>query len=101
MTETLHAQRILFLQPKSRPFSHLPYADAPGSGTVSPTSSGDQTPKELKEERWRLEADRPGKLEMREFYKELGGRKPKTKAKVGSTGIRDKGGWAIASDNAW
>ena len=30
---------------------------------------------------------------MREMYKELGGRKAKTKLKFGSSGIRDKGGW--------
>jgi hypothetical protein len=30
---------------------------------------------------------------MRGLYKELGGRKAKTKAKLGSTGVRDKGGW--------
>jgi len=87
----------MFLQPKSRTFPHTLLTGAIESGTTSPTS-GDQTPKELREEKWRLETERPGKLEMREFYKELGGRKPRTKAKVGSTGIRDKGGWASDGD---
>jgi len=66
-----------------------------GSGYSSPAISGYQTPRELKEEQWRLEADatKPGKVEMRGMYKELGGRKSKAKSKVGSSGIRDKGGW--------
>ena len=58
--------------------------------------SGYQTPREIKEEQWKLESEaisKPGKLEMREMYKELGGRKARTKTKLGSTGIRDKGGW--------
>ena len=57
--------------------------------------SGYQTPREIKEEQWRTlsEATKPGKLEMREMYKELGGRKAKSKMKVGSSGIRDRGGW--------
>lgn len=40
---------------------------------------------------------RPSKVEMREMYKELGGRKSRGKGKVGSSaggvGVRDKGGW--------
>jgi len=66
------------------------------SSISSPSRSGYQTPKELKEEKWRLEAEaasKPGKLEMREMYKELGGRKSRTKTKVGTSEIRDKGGW--------
>lgn len=62
--------------------------------------SGYQTPREQKEEQWRLEeeaAARPGKVEMREMYKELGGRKARTKTKLGSTGVRDKGGWDAGS----
>jgi len=62
--------------------------------------SGYQTPREIREEQWRAEAEatKPGKLEMREMYKELGGRKAKSKAKFGSPGIRDKGGWAANDD---
>jgi hypothetical protein len=62
--------------------------------------SGYQTPREIKEGQWRAEAEstKPGKLEMREMYKELGGRKAKSKTKFGSPGIRDKGGWAAIDD---
>ena len=66
------------------------------SGYASPSlSTGYQTPRELKEEQWKLEAQvgKPGKVEMREMYKELGGRKARAKTKLGSSGIRDKGGW--------
>lgn len=56
----------------------------------------------MREEQWRLEAEtisRPGKLEMREMYKELGGRKARSKAKLGASGpIRDRGGWADGED---
>ncbi|KAF8961025.1 hypothetical protein BDZ97DRAFT_1830946 [Flammula alnicola] len=70
----------------------------PGSGYNSPSRnmSGYQTPREMKEEQWKQEeeaAAKPGKVEMREMYKELGGRKSRGKTKLGSTGIRDKGGW--------
>lgn len=78
------------------------------SGYVSPSqsnnysASGYQTPRELKEEKWRQEAEqaaKPGKVEMRGIYKELGGRKSKTKTKLGSSGgVRDKGGWAEATE---
>ncbi|PFH50706.1 hypothetical protein AMATHDRAFT_60470 [Amanita thiersii Skay4041] len=67
------------------------------SGSASASRSGYQTPRELKEEQWRIEAEgsfRPGKQEMREMYKELGGRKARNKMKLGSAGMRDKGGWA-------
>jgi len=66
-----------------------------GSGYSSPLS-GYQTPREIKEEKWRSEATstRPGKLEMRDIYKEMGGRKSRGKSKVGGAGApRDKGGW--------
>jgi len=74
-----------------------------GSGYSTPSKSGYQTPRELKEEKWRAEAEgtaKPGKLEMREMYKELGGRKSKGKGKFGNgtAGIRDKGGWNDASE---
>ncbi|KAG9045430.1 hypothetical protein FS837_006311 [Tulasnella sp. UAMH 9824] len=67
-----------------------------GGGGGGSRTTGYQTPREMREERWRQEADetRPGKLEMREMYKELGGRKSKTKSKY-QTGAsaRDRGGW--------
>ncbi|KAL6300981.1 hypothetical protein BKA93DRAFT_799455 [Sparassis latifolia] len=72
------------------------------SGRSSPSHSGYQTPREMREERWRLEAEAtfsPSKVEMREMYKELGGRKARGKNKVGASGgIRDKGGWAAAEE---
>ena len=69
-----------------------------GSGYASP-SSGYQTPREIKEEKWRQETEKPGKVEMREMYKELGGRKARSKAKLGSSGgVRDKGGWNDMGD---
>lgn len=71
-----------------------------GSGYSTPSrgvGSGYQTPKEMNEDKWRAEAEqvaKPGKVEMRDMYKELGGRKSKGKAKLGMAGgIRDKGGW--------
>lgn len=73
-----------------------------GSGRTSPSRRGYQTPKERNEERWRLEDEeqsRPSKVEMREMYKELGGRKAKTKVKLGSTGgVRDKTGWVVDNE---
>lgn len=84
---------------RSPPSSPLP---SRGSGRTSPSLSGYQTPKELKEEQWRQEElpqSRPGKVEMREMYKELGGRKSKTKTKLGSSGgYRDRTGWAEGDD---
>ncbi|KAL0576482.1 hypothetical protein V5O48_005493 [Marasmius crinis-equi] len=78
------------------------YSRGSRSGYVSPSNnSGYQTPREIREERWRQEAEAtsaPGKLEMRAMYKELGGRKSRTKTKLGSTGVRDKGGWADEGD---
>lgn len=35
---------------------------------------------------------------MREMYKELGGRKARSKTKVGGAATRDKGGWANGDD---
>ena len=62
--------------------------------------SGTQTPREIREEKWRQEAEttsRPSKVEMREMYKELGGRKARSKAKFGGA-VRDKGGWDAGGD---
>jgi len=84
--------RIIYLQPSYR-LSHL--SDG-ASRNSSPSLSGYQTPRELKEEKWRLESEanlKPGKVEMRSIYKELGGRKARGKVKLGSAGVRDKGGW--------
>jgi hypothetical protein len=54
----------------------------------------------LKGEPWKkefVETGKPGKQEMREIYKELGGRKPRIKGRllagVGGGGHRDRGGW--------
>ena len=73
-----------------------------GSGYSSPSrGSGHQTPKEANEEKWRAEAEmsRLGKGEMRDMYKEMGGRKSKAKTKLGMAGgMRDRGGWA-SDDN--
>ena len=66
------------------------------SRPLTPVSSGYQTPRELREEKWKQEAEtyRPSKVEMREMYKELGGRKARGKGKLGGTaGMRDRGGW--------
>jgi len=73
------------------------------SGTASYAGSGYQTPREMREEQWKAEAEqtRPGKTEMREMYKELGGRKAKTKAKFQtSTTSRDRGGWTAPEEFA-
>ncbi len=72
------------------------------SRPLSPAlSSGYQTPREVREERWKAETDgttRPSKVEMREMYKELGGRKARGKTKVGARETRDKGGWDGGDD---
>ncbi|KAF8665123.1 hypothetical protein AX16_000590 [Volvariella volvacea WC 439] len=88
----IHLRSSADRSPTSTVFSRLSDS-APGSGY--------QTPRELKEEQWRMEAEasKPGKVEMRAIYKELGGRKSRTKAKLGSSGVRDKGGWN--EDNHW
>ncbi|PCH33081.1 hypothetical protein WOLCODRAFT_21720 [Wolfiporia cocos MD-104 SS10] len=74
------------------------------SGRSTPAGSGYHTPREVREEKWRQEAEgeiRPSKVELREMYKELGGRKAKSKTKVGATGAtRDKGGWANAAEDS-
>ena len=91
----MYAQFVLSRSPPLGPVR--PYSRS--SGYSTPTASGHQTPREQREERWRLEAeavDKPGKLEMREMYKELGGRKAKTKSKIGGATSRDKGGWVEA-----
>ena len=79
----------------SRPNS--PYV----SGGSNP-SSGYATPREAREEQWRLESEgvtKPSKNEMREMYKELGGRKSRGKGKFGpSAGIRNKGGYGDDDD---
>ncbi len=58
----------------------------------------------MKEEQWKQEnqaAASPGKVEMRAIYKEMGGRKARGKTKLGSSGVRDKGGWAAGADEGW
>ena len=63
-----------------------PYRSSSG---YSSAGSGYRTPKEANEERWKLEdegAAKPNKVEMREMYKELGGRKSKAKTKLGRAG---------------
>lgn len=73
------------------------FALADASYNPSRGGSGYQTPREVKEERWKLDAEetKPGKVEMREMYKELGGRKSKSKSKYQTgTTVRDRGGWA-------
>jgi hypothetical protein len=86
----------VYIQSTGQRSPHLGPINGRSSGRSSPSLSGHQTPRELKEEKWRLEAEgtlRPGKVEMREMYKDLGGRKFRGKTKLGSNGIRDKGGW--------
>ena len=95
-------QRQVYLKSmKERsPPSTAPSRLGSGYNTPSKGVSGYQTPREIKEEQWRCEAEaaKPGKVEMREMYKELGGRKAKTKLKFGSPGMRDRGGWAVNDD---
>ncbi|KAF9521548.1 hypothetical protein CPB83DRAFT_865426 [Crepidotus variabilis] len=73
------------------------------NGGASGLGSGYQTPRELKEEQWRAEAEttRPGKVEMREMYKELGGRKSRAKVKLGSGGAAAKGGKGVRDRGGW
>ncbi|VDB91023.1 unnamed protein product [Peniophora sp. CBMAI 1063] len=70
------------------------------SGYNSGHASGYVTPRELKEQKWAEEntaVEKLSKVEMRGVYKELGGRKSKSKGKVGATGgARDRGGWAVS-----
>jgi len=87
-----YAQTIPNREPP--PLGPLNPSSRRGSGYSTP--SGYITPKEMREEKWAAEADavsRPDKVEMRELYKDLGGRKSKQKAKLGSMGgARNKGG---------
>jgi hypothetical protein len=89
-------QRTVYAQLDLSTFTTAQLNEDRVSGRSSPASSGSHTPRELREEKWRVEAEalsKPGKIEMRSMYKELGGRKSKAKTKVGSSGVRDKGGW--------
>ncbi|KAH8799536.1 hypothetical protein DL96DRAFT_1637613 [Flagelloscypha sp. PMI_526] len=66
------------------------------STPVSAHGDGTLTPREMKEEKWKAEASEKSssKADMRNMYKELGGRKFKGKGKFGaSSGVRDRGGW--------
>lgn len=78
----------------SRPATR-PHSPAPGSGY--------QTPREIKEEQWRLEGEtvaKPPKLAMREHYKDMGGRKARGKNKLGMQGgMRDR--TAHVEDMGW
>lgn len=85
----------------SRPYSSSSGYASPSSHNYTSSSglnSGQQTPRERREEAWSAEASgatKPNKVEMREMYKELGGRKARNKTKLGAdTGVtRDRGGW--------
>lgn len=82
----------------SRPVSR------PATRPHSPTlGSGYQTPREIKEEQWRLEGEaiaKPPKLAMREHYKDMGGRKARGKNKLGMQGgMRDR--TAHVEDMGW
>ncbi|KAH7104241.1 hypothetical protein BKA62DRAFT_499925 [Auriculariales sp. MPI-PUGE-AT-0066] len=71
-------------------------ADFSSSRYTSPPGSGYQTPREVREERWKNENEAvaaPSKGEMREMYKSLDGRKVKGKGKIGTAPRRDRGGW--------
>jgi len=91
-------QRITHLRSAGdRSPKHTSFSRASGYTSPSRLPSGTQTPRELKEEQWKSEAEasfKPGKAEMRSMYKELGGRKSRGKAKLASSGTRDRGGWA-------
>lgn len=68
----------------------------PGTRPQTPLASGYQTPRELREEKWKQEeseVNTVSKTEMREIYKEMGGRKAK-KSKTGMVGgVRDRTAW--------
>ncbi|KDQ17618.1 hypothetical protein BOTBODRAFT_29794 [Botryobasidium botryosum FD-172 SS1] len=73
---------------------------------ISLPASGIQTPRELREEQWRNEAAETAspkkgaaKVEMREMYKELGGRMARGKNRVKNGESRDRGGWNAGSDD--
>ncbi|KAI0747412.1 hypothetical protein C8Q74DRAFT_1401890 [Fomes fomentarius] len=92
--ESKQKWRITYLQTiPQRPPPQFPY-----SGYTTSSRSGHQTPQEIREERWHEEAEasKPTKFEMREMYKELGGRKARGKGKLGGTsGMRDRGGCGV------
>jgi len=97
-TDSQLEQRVIHLKslrersPPSTPFSR----------SSSAYNSGYHTPREIKEHQWRMEAQavsRSSKLDMRQRYKELGGRKARSKPKLGSSGQnRDRGGWTDTED---
>ncbi|KAF8310880.1 hypothetical protein DL93DRAFT_2169444 [Clavulina sp. PMI_390] len=71
-----------------------------GYSTPSAPSSGYSTPRSIREEAWAAEAQEAAtdKGEMRQMYKEMGGRKARAKAKVGMGGKgKDRGGWGEIS----
>ncbi|KAI0762318.1 hypothetical protein C8Q74DRAFT_1336777 [Fomes fomentarius] len=92
--ESKQKWRTTYLQTiPSRPPPQFPY-----SGYTASSRSGHQTPQEIREEKWGEEAQtsKPTKFEMREMYKELGGRKARGKGKLGGTsGMRDRGGCGV------
>jgi len=92
--------QTVFVPPARTSRPNSPYF----SGGSNP-SSGYATPREAREEQWRLEAEgtlKPSKIEMREMYKELGGRKSRGKGKFGpSAGIRNKGTFGDDANEAW
>ncbi len=100
-TETGRPQRTTYLRTmprRSPPQSpRSAYDTSSRSACITPSPSGHPTPKETREEKWREEAEatlKPTKIEMREMYKELRGRKARDKGKLGGTsGMRDRGGW--------
>lgn len=106
-------QRQTFLQNSSQRdkdlFNTVYIAPSRSSRPNSPSvnGSGYVTPREAREEAWRHESDaqaKPGKVEMREMYKELGGRKARGKSKFGASGgsgSRDRGGWGEGHDEGW
>ena len=94
--------RQLYAKDLGRKSDDLYHSPPPrsSSGYNSPRGSGYVTPRELKEQKWAEEnaaVEKPSKVEMRGVYKEMGGRKARSKGKVGAMGgTRDKGGWAAA-----
>lgn len=64
------------------------------------------TPREVKEERWKQEADQSNKgvskNEMRDMYKELGGRKVRGKGGLGGREVRgNKDRAGFSEDSMW
>lgn len=98
-----HLQRQTFMKTSKQRDKDLAATSYSYSRSSTPLGSGYQTPREIREEQWRAESEavsKPGKLEMRELYKDMGGRKAKSKNKVGA-GDRDRGGWADMNDDGW